>query len=97
MGKDTSRDCVGVGHGVVGNGVASVDMGCSVGENRFDCCNLGRGGDNGGNIGKMIGDRGGDNGRANGVNETILVVIFRESLKSNVLKKQIFEQLCVCY
>jgi hypothetical protein len=85
MGKDASGDCVGVGHGVVGNGVASVDMGSSIGENRFDCCNLGRGGDNRGNCGKMIGNRGCDNGRANGVDKSVLVVIFRESLKSNVL------------
>merc|ERR1719166_645043 len=98
VSNDSSRDGVSVGqrHSCcrgVGNGVASIDMRSSIGEDRgslsrnFGCLSNF---DNRGNcvvdIGVVggVGDGCSDNSGANRVNETVLVVIFRESLKSNV-------------
>merc|ERR1712073_257442 len=72
VSSDTNRDGVSVGHGMVSDGVASVDMRGSISEDR--------------GFGSLNFDRlsGIDNSGSNGVNETILVVILRKSLKSNV-------------
>merc|ERR1719219_2660853 len=94
VSEDTSRDGVSVGHGVVSDGVASVNMRGSISEDRgFDSLSFDRlsGFDNRGNCvvdkGNMresVSNGCSDNSGSNGVNETILVVILRESLKSNV-------------
>ena len=91
---------VGQRHSVcrgVGNSVASVDMRSSIGKNRgslslnFGCLSNF---DNRGNcvvdIGVVggVGDGCSNNSGTDRVNETVLVVIFRESLKSNVLKSK---------
>merc|ERR1719219_54373 len=94
VSSDTDRDGVSVGYGMVSDGVASVDMRGSISEDRgFDSLNFDRlsGFDNRsncvvdkGNMRESVSNGCSDNSGSNGVNETILVVILRESLKSNV-------------